>query len=134
MPKLFVNAEPGAILIGAQREFCRSWRNQTEVTVRGSHFIQEDSGPEIGRAIAGLGGACLGWRDADMNLAEGLGVERAVILHVDDLAMCHGANRAFLELAPAGLVTCGSVMVPCPWFREIAEAASPIRRSISGCI
>jgi haloalkane dehalogenase len=52
LPKLFVNAEPGAILTGAPREFCRSWHNQTEVTVRGSHFIQEDSGPEIGRAIA----------------------------------------------------------------------------------
>jgi haloalkane dehalogenase len=52
VPKLFVNADPGAILVGAQREFCRSWRNQTEVTVAGSHFIQEDSGPEIGRAIA----------------------------------------------------------------------------------
>jgi haloalkane dehalogenase len=53
IPKLFVNAEPGAILIGAPREFCRSWKNQTEVTVPGSHFIQEDSGPAIGRAIAG---------------------------------------------------------------------------------
>lgn len=59
-----------------------------------------------------------------MSLAEILGVERAVVLHVDDLAMCHGANRAFLDLARAGFVTCGSVMVPCPWFREIAEAAS----------
>lgn len=59
-----------------------------------------------------------------MGLAERLGVERALILHVDDLAMCHGANRAYLELAAAGLVTCGSVMVPCPWFREIAEAAA----------
>ena len=58
-------------------------------------------------------------------LAERLGVERALILHVDDLAMCHGANRAYVELAAAGLVTCGSVMVPCPWFREIAEAADP---------
>jgi haloalkane dehalogenase len=65
VPKLFVNAEPGAILTGAAREFCRSWHNQTEVTVRGSHFIQEDSGPEIGRAIAdwasgltGRGGGC----------------------------------------------------------------------------
>jgi predicted glycoside hydrolase/deacetylase ChbG (UPF0249 family) len=57
-----------------------------------------------------------------MTLAEKLGRERAVILHVDDLAMCHGANRAFLELAQAGFVTSGSVMVPCPWFREIAEA------------
>jgi haloalkane dehalogenase len=53
MPKLFVNAEPGAILIGAVREFCRTWKNQTEVTVSGSHFIQEDSGPAIGRAVAG---------------------------------------------------------------------------------
>jgi haloalkane dehalogenase len=52
VPKLFVNAEPGAILVGAQREFCRQWPNQGEVTVRGSHFLQEDSGPEIGRAIA----------------------------------------------------------------------------------
>ncbi len=52
VPKLFVNAEPGAILIGKQREFCRSWKNQTEVTVPGSHFIQEDSGPAIGKAIA----------------------------------------------------------------------------------
>jgi len=50
--KLFVNAEPGAILIGGLRDFCRSWNNQTEVTVPGSHFIQEDSGPVIGRAVA----------------------------------------------------------------------------------
>ena len=52
IPKLFVNADPGAILIGAVREFCRGWKNQTEVTVPGSHFIQEDSGPAIGRAVA----------------------------------------------------------------------------------
>jgi haloalkane dehalogenase len=52
IPKLFVNAEPGAILVSAQREFCRRWPNQTEVTVNGIHFIQEDSGPEIGSAIA----------------------------------------------------------------------------------
>jgi haloalkane dehalogenase len=52
VPKLFVNAEPGAILIGAQREFCRSWPNQREVTVRGVHFVQEDSAEEIGAAIA----------------------------------------------------------------------------------
>jgi haloalkane dehalogenase len=51
LPKLFVNAEPGAILIGTLRDFCRSWKNQTEVTVPGSHFIQEDSGPAIGRAV-----------------------------------------------------------------------------------
>lgn len=52
LPKLFVNAEPGAILIGAQREFCRSWKNQTEVSVKGGHFLQEDSPHEIGEAIA----------------------------------------------------------------------------------
>ncbi len=52
MPKLFVNAEPGAILTGAVRDFCRTWKNQHEITVAGSHFIQEDSGPEIGQAIA----------------------------------------------------------------------------------
>jgi haloalkane dehalogenase len=51
-PKLFVNAEPGAILIGEQREFCRGWKNQTEVTVAGSHFVQEDSPHEIGEALA----------------------------------------------------------------------------------
>ena len=53
LPKLFINAEPGTILTGAQREFCRSWPNQTEVTVAGIHFIQEDSADEIGAAIAG---------------------------------------------------------------------------------
>ena len=50
-PKLFINADPGAILTGAQREFCRSWPNQREVTVKGIHFIQEDSPHEIGAAI-----------------------------------------------------------------------------------
>ena len=53
VPKLFINAEPGSILTGPQREFCRSWPNQTEVTVAGSHFVQEDSPAEIGQAIAG---------------------------------------------------------------------------------
>ena len=52
LPKLFVNAEPGAILTGEQREFCRSWPNQQEVTVKGIHFIQEDSPDEIGQAVA----------------------------------------------------------------------------------
>lgn len=52
VPKLFINAEPGAILTGPQREFCRAWPNQKEVTVKGSHFIQEDSPDEIGQAIA----------------------------------------------------------------------------------
>lgn len=57
IPKLFINADPGAILIGSQREFCRSWPNQTEVTVTGNHFLQEDSPDEIGEAIAA-------WRSA----------------------------------------------------------------------
>ena len=51
VPKLFINAEPGAILVGEQREFCRGWPNQTEVTVAGIHFIQEDSADEIGLAL-----------------------------------------------------------------------------------
>ncbi|MEE9417313.1 MAG: haloalkane dehalogenase [Acidimicrobiales bacterium] len=52
IPKLFINADPGSILVGPQREFCRAWPNQKEVTVAGTHFIQEDSPDEIGRAIA----------------------------------------------------------------------------------
>ncbi|PCJ69709.1 MAG: haloalkane dehalogenase [Rhodobiaceae bacterium] len=52
LPKLFINAEPGAILTGATRDFCRTWKNQQEVTVKGNHFIQEDSPHEIGEAIA----------------------------------------------------------------------------------
>tara|TARA_B100001093_G_scaffold266250_1_gene254624 strand:+ start:665 stop:1543 length:879 start_codon:yes stop_codon:yes gene_type:complete len=51
IPKLFINAEPGSILVGAQREFCRQWPNQREITVKGSHFIQEDSPVEIGQAV-----------------------------------------------------------------------------------
>ena len=52
VPKLFVNADPGSILTGAAREYCRTWPNQTEVTVAGTHFIQEDSPAEIGRAVS----------------------------------------------------------------------------------
>jgi haloalkane dehalogenase len=52
LPKLFINADPGSILTGKPREFCRSWPNQTEVTVKGNHFIQEDSPQEIGQAVA----------------------------------------------------------------------------------
>ncbi len=52
IPKLFINADPGSILVGKPREFCRSWPNQTEVTVKGSHFVQEDSPAEIGQAVA----------------------------------------------------------------------------------
>jgi len=52
IPKLFINAEPAGFLIGAQREFCRGWPNQQEITVRGAHFLQEDSPDEVGDAIA----------------------------------------------------------------------------------
>lgn len=52
MPKLFINAEPGAIITGRIRDYVRSWPNQTEITVPGVHFVQEDSPEEIGAAIA----------------------------------------------------------------------------------
>ena len=52
LPKLFINADPGSILTGKQREFCRSWPNQEEVAVKGTHFIQEDSPDEIGKAVS----------------------------------------------------------------------------------
>ena len=52
IPKLFINAEPGSILVGRARDFCRTWSNQEEVTVTGKHFIQEDSPDEIGQSIA----------------------------------------------------------------------------------
>jgi haloalkane dehalogenase len=60
VPKLFVNADPGSILVGRQRELCRRWPNQAEVTVRGAHFVQEDSGEEIGRAVAAFVGRVRG--------------------------------------------------------------------------
>jgi haloalkane dehalogenase len=53
VPKLLIRADPGAILVGAQLARCRRWPNQTEVTVPGNHFCQEDSPDEIGAAIAG---------------------------------------------------------------------------------
>jgi len=52
IPKLLIIGEPGAVLTGSLLDFCRSWRNQEEVTVRGKHFLQEDSPHEIGQAIA----------------------------------------------------------------------------------
>lgn len=51
-PKLFIDADPGTILIGRQRAFCASWPNQTSVSVKGLHFVQEDSPVEIGKAVA----------------------------------------------------------------------------------
>ena len=52
VPKLFVNAEPGALVTGRFRDLCRTFPNQTEVTVSGIHFVQEDSPHEIGTAVA----------------------------------------------------------------------------------
>jgi haloalkane dehalogenase len=52
IPKLFIDAEPAGFLIGAQREFCRAWPNQTTVTVEGSHFLQEDSPVAVADATA----------------------------------------------------------------------------------
>ena len=52
LPKLFINADPGSILTGKARKFCRTWPNQKEVTVAGTHFIQEDSPAQIGIAVA----------------------------------------------------------------------------------
>ncbi len=51
-PKLFINADPGAFLVGYARDFVRTWPNLKDVTVKGSHFIQEDSPNEIGKAIS----------------------------------------------------------------------------------
>jgi haloalkane dehalogenase len=51
VPKLFVNADPGALLTGRLRDFCRAWPNQTEITVAGKHFVQEDSPDQIGEAL-----------------------------------------------------------------------------------
>jgi haloalkane dehalogenase len=52
IPKLFIDAEPGGFLIGAQREFCRAWPNQEQVLIKGAHFLQEEAPREVGEAIA----------------------------------------------------------------------------------
>lgn len=52
VPTLFINADPGSILVGKARERCRTWPEQTEVTVPGVHFLQEDSPQQIGQALA----------------------------------------------------------------------------------
>ncbi len=61
LPKLFIDADPGIILTGPQRDDCRAWPNQTEVQVKGLHFIQEDSPNEIGIALAAWLGTLSGW-------------------------------------------------------------------------
>jgi haloalkane dehalogenase len=59
IPKLFINGDPAGFLIGAQREFCLKWPNQQEVTVKGAHFLPEDSPAEVGDAIAAFVGKVL---------------------------------------------------------------------------
>jgi haloalkane dehalogenase len=52
IPKLFINGDPSGFLIGPQREFCRTWPNQQEITVKGAHFLQEECPSEVGEATA----------------------------------------------------------------------------------
>jgi haloalkane dehalogenase len=52
LPKLLIRGDPGAVLTGDQLEFCRRWPNQTEVAVKGRHFLPEDSPHEMGEALA----------------------------------------------------------------------------------
>ncbi len=54
VPKLLIRAEPGALLTGRNLAFCRRWPNQSEVTVKGIHYAQEDSPAEIGQALRGF--------------------------------------------------------------------------------
>jgi hypothetical protein len=89
------------------------------------------AGPPEAANSAPLGGSAAAqpqaWGHRTSAMAQALSGDangRAVVLHVDDVGMCHGANVAFLELSRSRSVTCGSVMVPCPWFREIASAAA----------
>lgn len=62
IPKLFINGDPAGFLIGAQRDYCRGFPNQQEVTVDGAHFLQEDSPREVGEAIAKFIAAVLAGR------------------------------------------------------------------------
>jgi haloalkane dehalogenase len=52
IPKLFIDADTAGFLIGAQRAFCRSWPNQESITVKGAHFLQEESPDQVGEATA----------------------------------------------------------------------------------
>lgn len=63
LPKLFISAEPGALLVGRARDFCRTWRNQWEVSVKGVHFVQEDSPDEIGAALRSFVGEIRRFQD-----------------------------------------------------------------------
>ena len=65
---------------------------------------------------------------ARTTLAERLGFgtdERVAVVHVDDLGMCHAANVGGFAALRGGPATCGSIMVPCPWFREAADQGDP---------
>ena len=74
IPKLFINGDPAGFLIGAQREFCRAWPNQQEVTVKGAHFLPEDSPVEVGDAIARFVAKVLA-RQVSSELVTGAGVK-----------------------------------------------------------
>jgi predicted glycoside hydrolase/deacetylase ChbG (UPF0249 family) len=59
-----------------------------------------------------------------MNLAERLGYrpdDRVLIIHADDVGVCHAANQAAIECMERGSITCGSILMPCPWAPEVAE-------------
>ena len=59
-------------------------------------------------------------------LAQRLGfaaTDRVAIVHADDIGMCHAANLGAFDALANGVVSCGSIMVPCPWFREAADLA-----------
>ena len=61
-----------------------------------------------------------------LTLAERLGfdaTDRVAIIHADDIGMCHAANLGAFQVLCVGPATCGSIMVPCPWFQEAAELA-----------
>jgi len=87
LPKLFVNAEPGSILVGAQRDFCRSWPNQTEVTVSGLHFVQRTRGTRSARR----------WRPGWRNCRDERWPPPARAAD-----QCSGRTRLFRRLACAG--------------------------------
>jgi len=61
-----------------------------------------------------------------LTLAERLGfatTDRVAIVHADDIGMCHAANLGAFQVLREGPATCGSIMVPCPWFQEAVELA-----------
>jgi hypothetical protein len=73
-------------------------------------------------------------RESPDMTAESMLSRRLVVIHGDDVAMTHGANAAFAELSAIGTCSAGSVMVPCPWFPEVAEMAATNGTFDVGCI